>query len=277
VIQMLALDVDGTLAARGDEVTPATREALHEARDAGIEIVIATGRRYRTARRAVSSLGLPVPVVCLGGALIKDRDSRTLRAHVFGQADFRVVAQHLGDHGLALVAQRDSFEHGGADFIVDDSAPWSDAVERYVEGNARYCETFTSPVPREDVLVMGTFGEESALRAMQSALDAEHPDRFLSVLVPTPWESSFYLEVIPAHVSKWSALEELARRHDIAPEDICAVGDQLNDLPMVKHSGMGVAMGNGHDDLKEAADWVCGRHDEDGLVEVVEHILELRR
>jgi Cof subfamily protein (haloacid dehalogenase superfamily) len=279
LIQMLALDVDGTLAARGDEVSSATRQALHEASRAGVQIVIATGRRFRTAQRAVLSLGLPVPVICLGGALIKDHDKRTLRAHVFARPDFLIVAQHLHDHGLALVAQRDSHELGGADFIVDASTPWTDAVENYVAGNEAFCDFCPAPTdqPRDDVLVMGTFGEQPALRALQSALDAAHPDRFLTVLVPTPWEGSFYLEVIPAHVSKWAGLEDLARQREIAPERICAVGDQLNDLSMVEQSGLGIAMDNGHEELKKVADWVCGRHDEDGLVEVVAHILEVRR
>ncbi len=65
-IRLLALDVDGTLAARTDEITPRTRAALHRAWEAGIEIVIATGRRYRSTRRVITALGLPVRAVVLG-------------------------------------------------------------------------------------------------------------------------------------------------------------------------------------------------------------------
>ena len=83
MIRMLALDVDGTLAVRGDEVSSATRAALHRAASANVEIVIATGRRFRTARRVVEAVGLPTPVVCLGGALIKSGAFATLNACCF--------------------------------------------------------------------------------------------------------------------------------------------------------------------------------------------------
>ena len=91
--------------------------------------------------------------------------------------------------------------------------------------------------------------------------------------MPTPWDGSFYLEIIPGHVSKWTGLQELGDELGIAYDEICAVGDQRNDISMVTGSGLGIAMANAHEALKERADWICGRNDEDGLVEVVDHIL----
>ena len=74
-IQLLAVDLDGTLVTGKDEISATTRAALHRLRGAGVELAIATGRRYRKTQGAVGSLGLPVPVVCLGGALVKGNDS----------------------------------------------------------------------------------------------------------------------------------------------------------------------------------------------------------
>ena len=60
-IQLLAVDVDGTLVTTGDEISAPTRAALHRLRGAGVEVAIATGRRYRKAQGAIDALGFPVP------------------------------------------------------------------------------------------------------------------------------------------------------------------------------------------------------------------------
>jgi Cof subfamily protein (haloacid dehalogenase superfamily) len=278
VIQMLALDVDGTLAVRGDEVSPATRAALHRAAEAGVEVVIATGRRFRTAHRVVEAVGLSTPVVCLGGALIKDGDLTTLNAQGFAAADYAAVGEVLAKHGLTLIGQRDSHALGGCDFVVDASIDWNPQIEHYMAGNGDFSEKVTSPLesPRTDVLVVGTFGPEADLTATLALLNAQYPNRFETVIVPAGWSGAFYLEIIPAAVSKWAALLTLAEARDIESQSICAVGDQRNDLPMVKGAGVGVAMGNAHPDLKAAANWVCAANDRDGIVDVVDHILEGR-
>ena len=112
-IQLLAVDVDGTLVTSEDEISVATRAALHRVREAGVEVVIATGRRYRNTQGAIGALGLPVPSVCLGGALVKGGDGRTLHADVFEAEEFRAVASLFRDRGHAVLAQRDSHQDGG--------------------------------------------------------------------------------------------------------------------------------------------------------------------
>ena len=274
-IRMLALDVDGTLAARGDEVTPATRAAIHRVSGAGIEVVIATGRRFRSARRVIDRLGLEVATVCLGGALVKESDHRTLHRAPIEVSAIRTVIGVLRRAELSFVGQRDSHAHGGADFVVDRDAPLREPILRYVENNAAHAELRSglAEQPPDDVLVIGTFAELGALERVARQLDAELPGRFVSTIVPSPQSGVHYLEVVGAEVSKWSALERLARLRGVAPEAVCAVGDEVNDLSMIHGSGLGIAMANGHERVRAAADWVCGRHDEDGLVAVVEHIL----
>ena len=86
-------------------------------------------------------------------------------------------------------------------------------------------------------------------------------------------ERGCYLEVVPQHVSKWAGIQELASHAGVPHHAICAVGDERNDLSMIRGAALGVAMGNAHPEVQAAADWVTGRHDEDGLVAVVERIL----
>jgi Cof subfamily protein (haloacid dehalogenase superfamily) len=257
-IQLLAVDVDGTLVTSGDAISAPTRAALHRLRGAEVEVAIATGRRYRNAQRAIDALGLPVPSVCLGGALVKGEDGRTLHARAFDASQFRAVASLFREQGHTVVAQRDS--------------------QDYHERNQRFaeCAGNLADETRDDVLVIGAFGELAELRELERELHRVYPDAFTAHVMPGFFNEGHYCEVVPSHVSKWAGLERLADLLGISRSEICAVGDERNDLSMISAAGMGVAMGNACEELKQAADWVTGRHDEDGLVGVVERILEAK-
>jgi hypothetical protein len=81
-------------------------------------------------------------------------------------------------------------------------------------------------------------------------------------------------EIAPFGVSKWTGVSWLAEGLGIRPEEICAVGDDVNDIPMIRSAGLGVAMGNALDEVKAAADRVAPGHDQEGLVAVVDWLLE---
>jgi len=277
-IELLALDVDGTLAAARHAVSPATRGALARLVEAGVTVCIATGRRPRTTGYVVESLGFGVPVVCLGGALVKDHAGQRLHGEPIDRETLAAVAGMAREHGQAVVGQRDALASGGPDFLLDAGSAWNGATHTYFENNASYASRldFAAATPA-DVLMAGVFGPRPQLEALAAALHGRWPRRFLTSVVsqPNP-EWGEYCEIAPSHVSKWAGLQRLASHLGVEAAGICAVGDQVNDLPMIREAGMGIAMGNAVDEVKDAADWVCGRHDEDGLVEVVERILAER-
>ena len=274
-IRLLALDVDGTLAARGDEVTPATRAALRRAREAGVVVAIATGRRYRTTLRVVEALGLPVDVVCLGGALVKAGDGTTVHREQFDETDFAAIHGLARRRGQAVVCHRDSSEGDGPDFVIDGDVEWNTETRVYYQQNdgwgARRDGFGRESCP--DALAIGTFGAESEMRDLREEVESAHPEVFTPSLVPSHKNRAWYLELTPRDVSKWTGLRALAGRLGLSTDAICAVGDQMNDLPMLREAGMAVAMGNAVDDVKKTAHWVTGRCDRDGIVAVVERIL----
>ena len=104
-IKMLALDLDGTLAVNGHDVLPATRAALTDLHNDGVEVVIATGRRFRTTRFVMENLGFDVYAVCNGGALIKTPEMETLREAVFSAGQIASLAEIARCHGLSVFAQ----------------------------------------------------------------------------------------------------------------------------------------------------------------------------
>ena len=272
-IRLLAVDIDGTLVTDGDAVSPATRAALHLAAER-FALVLATGRRYRTTRQVMSVLDLALPAVCLGGALTKSASGRTLHASQFAAEDIGGLLELAHRRGLALVLQRDAHALGGADFIVDASLAWNPATQHYVNAGlaAGRPDADIGGSCFEDILVVGCFAERKPLAALEDDI-AGLPKAYETVLVPSQKTPGWYLEVIPGGVSKWAALQRYARAIDIPEDAVCAVGDALNDLPMIRGAGFGVAMGNAHPTVKAAAAWTTGRNDEDGLVTLIDRLM----
>jgi hydroxymethylpyrimidine pyrophosphatase-like HAD family hydrolase len=89
----------------------------------------------------------------------------------------------------------------------------------------------------------------------------------------SPRYAGFMCEIAPFGVSKWTGVYRLAEEWGIRPDEICAVGDDVNDIPMIQAAGLGIAMSNALDEVKAAADRIAPTNDEDGLVQVVDWLL----
>ena len=281
-IRLLAVDIDGTLLTDSDRVSPTTRKALRRANDS-VLLVLATGRRYRTTRRAMDDLGLELPVVCLGGALTKDASGATVESTPFLREDLSPLLDLARRHGQSLIFQRDSHALGGPDFIVDACPSWNEMTAAYVRlgGDRSQAVKDRQVLVGDDVLVVGCFGDEGPLAKFERDVQAPgptffegaEPRGFETVLVPSKKTPGWYLEIIVKGVSKWAALERLASQHGIPSHAVCAVGDALNDLPMIRGAGWGVAMGNADPAVKAAANWTTAGNNDDGVAVLVERLL----
>ena len=98
--------------------------------------------------------------------------------------------------------------------------------------------------------------------------------RLHAQVLHSPRYTGFILELSPAGVTKWSGVRHVAEGWGIAESEICAVGDDVNDIPMIRAAGLGIAMGNAQPAVKAAADRIAPTHDADGLAQVVEWLLE---
>lgn len=276
-IALLAIDVDGTLVRGDDVVTARTRTALRRAVDAGLALVLATGRRYRTTRRVLAALDLRLPVICLGGALSKGASGETLQARPLAAEAVRELQARARRDGVALVFQYDAGPRE-PDFVVDAACAWNAATRRYVELGGAHCQASDAPagVAGGGVLAVGCFGPEQALAAFQNGFAELREAVVESVLVRSQKTPDWYLEITAPGVNKWTALRCLAAEAGIVEAAVCAVGDAGNDLPMIRAAGLGVAVANATPRLKAAAVWITGANHEDGVATLVETLLEER-
>jgi 5-amino-6-(5-phospho-D-ribitylamino)uracil phosphatase len=116
-------------------------------------------------------------------------------------------------------------------------------------------------------------GSQPAMLDLEAALRETWPGRLSLHVIRSPRYRDWMCEIAPAGVTKWTGVVGVATRLGIEPEAICAVGDDVNDLPMIRGAGLGIAMGNATADVLSAADIVVDTHDAGGITEVADRLL----
>ena len=274
--RLLAIDVDGTLVNSSDDLTAATRAALRRTIAAGIHVVLATGRRYSHTLHLVEPLGISVPLITASGALVKDAaDHRTLYKTEFDASLLREVLAVLDRAGCDPLLNGDTFAEG-FDFYQPAAPRENRFLAEYLALNPGcgrvWPDFFASPPPGIFAgFVMGTRDE---MLTVQRLLHTSLTRPITTHVLRSPRYRGFMCELAPAGVTKWSAVRHLASLWGIADGEICAVGDNVNDIPMIRSAGLGVAMGNAVPEVIAAADRIAPTHDNDGLVEVVAWLFE---
>ncbi len=245
--RLLALDVDGTLLDRSSVLRPSTAAAVARAAEAGIRPVLCTGRRYRRALPVAQQLGLMAPLVCNSGALVKDPNGhRTL-----WRADFEppLLAELLArfqaiDQPVISFTDRDP---SGFDFIIDAYPTGRALFDEYVEMNRPHAEIdpdWRSRPDRTGHFHLCAVGPRPEMLDVELAVRAALPGRVRTFVQKSPRYTGWMCEVLHQEASKWSAVRHLAERWGVDPSEICAVGDDMNDIPMLEGAGLGVAMGH---------------------------------
>ncbi len=272
--RILALDLDGTLLGPDGTLRPRTAAAVARAARAGIRPVLCTGRRYRRARPITEMLGLDAPIVCNSGAIVKDPAThRTLWRADFDPelaAEVRALF-HAHDQPAVVFTDRTPAE---ADFRVPAFPTGRAHFDDYVGQNHPHAEVDPAWVSAGEawfhVCAVGPYEE---MLAFERTVHERIGGRIQTFVLRMSRYLGTMCEILRVDASKWSALLHLAELWGVGPEEICAVGDDANDIPMIRHAGLGVAMGHAHADVRTAADIVTGRYDEDGVAMLVDEVL----
>ena len=278
--QILALDVDGTLLDADGMLRLSTAGAVNRAAEAGIRPVLCTGRRYRRALPIAQQLGIDTPLVCNSGSLIKDPKShRTL-----WRADFdRGLAGRVFDLFREYEQPSVVFTDRGldeADFVVEKYPTGKNHFDDYVGQNYAHADirgteawstkAETALAPLFHVCAIGSRGE--MLRLAEVAHE-RLPDRIQTFVQRSPRYLGTMCELLRQDANKWTAILHLAGLWGVLPSAICAVGDDVNDISMIKNAGLGVAMGHARHEVRSAADLITGDQEQDGVAMLIDQVL----
>ena len=262
-IKLIITDIDGTLAARGQEVSPRTSEALRRAVDRGVMVTIATGRTRKSAQKFLDCTSPDAPVIFANGALVETAETgRLLYKRFLKEETVRAVWKRGQLYGSVPVAWTD-----GALYI---EAAGRD-LRQYQKLTMTLAQFVTDPeiFARDDVIKMLWTDNDPARIA--SALEMLSADP----IADANWFTSdpHFIEFVHREVDKGTGLRWLAESYGFVPEEIMAVGDEMNDIPMLEFAGLAVAMDNALAPVKQAADTVTASCEEDGLAQAVERFV----
>jgi Cof subfamily protein (haloacid dehalogenase superfamily) len=273
-IRLLALDLDGTALDPYGDLTASVHDAVARVRRRGLRVVLCTGRRYRTALPMAHALELEDPLVVNNGVLVKEIASGATLQHDFLPGDvFDEVLALLREIGPPLIYV-DRY-HDGTDILTERVAEAHPFQREYLEDNTEFCrvvQDLSVERPKE-VIMVSSMAEASQLCALRERAQALLGRRVYTHSLMNKNYRGHILEFLSPSSGKWPALRALAASFGIEPAEIAAVGDDANDAEMVAGAGLGIAMGNAIDAVKEAADLVVRSNAEGGATEAIDRVL----
>lgn len=278
--KLLAVDVDGTLLGPEHRLSDAHATAVRRAKRAGLAVCLCTGRSVTETRgvwQACGFEGKADPMICITGALVCEGDTaRTLHIEPMSRAAALLGGQVIGRSGRSAVAVVDGWRWGFDYYFIEggDAALvrrcWLDRHACRV----RVVRGLEEPAELPEILRLTAVDGGDGAAGLEADLGARADGHFQFRRIHAPNLGVDLVECFAPSVSKWAGIRYVAQGLRIARRDIVAVGDDVNDLSMLAKAGLGVAMGNAREPVKQAADLVIGRHDEDGLAAFVERLLE---
>lgn len=286
---LLAIDLDGTFLGPRGEVSAANLAAVHRARAAGMRVVVCTGRGLVECKHITAMIEQTDPVVVAGGAIIACPVTKAT-LHRFGMGR-EVVSHAVGvvlESNHAALVLKDPLA-AGYDYLIvrgerniqlDPVTTWWFKHMNVRTREIRHLDEDEHP---EHTVRVGACGRSTLMAGVKAKLHERYADEVLihhfhAVVAPDSVskdgdELLHVLEAFDKHANKWSAISRLARQWGIEQSRIAAVGDEINDVGMIKNAGLGIAMGNAIPQVREVAKVSTKRNTEDGVAHAVEQIL----
>lgn len=264
-IKLVAIDLDGTLLNSEGNLTDSQISACRSASER-VYVVVATGRRPRTARKLVADLDFPFYLITYSGGQIEFMpETRVLNRSFIEQNDVECAVEAYLTHDLSVVLFTEESDEG--DITVVRGSSSDEYFEGYLAKNRTdiRCEIQAgSPLPHK-VHFMTSVGNPDRLAIVEHHLKLFHPHRFNTHLIRNITLPGAALDLLPISVSKSSALQHLTAMLGIEMDSVAAIGDDVNDIDMMACAGLAIAMANARQEVKEIADYITKSNEQDGV------------
>ncbi|MFI3285356.1 MAG: Cof-type HAD-IIB family hydrolase [Rikenellaceae bacterium] len=264
--KFLVLDLDGTLTNSQKEITQHTLQVLLQAQSEGIKLVLASGR----PTYGITPLAEELQMNHFGGYILSFNGGK-----IIDTSTMEVLYQQILPHSIIATLHQAALKAGATILSYrNENIITEEPSNRYVQHEAfltkmatMQVDNFTEAIdfsPNKCLIV----GEEQQLIPLAEELNEQFSDT-LSAYRSEP----FFLEVVPKGIDKALSLKRLLEHENGTTDQMIAVGDGFNDLSMIQLAGLGVAMANAQEVVKQAADYITLSNDEDGVAAVVEKLL----
>ncbi|MEG7283896.1 Cof-type HAD-IIB family hydrolase [Bacillus sp. 0909A] len=237
-IKLIAIDMDGTLLNEEQLISDENRKAIREAEDKGVYVVISTGRTLMTCRELAESLELSSFLITANGSEIWDSNFHLVERKLLHTDHIKMMWDLRNKHNTNF---------------------WASTVNKVWRGE------FPENITDHEWLKFGFDIEDDDIR--NEVLAELRKNKELEITNSSPTN----IEVNALGINKAAALAKVSEKLGFTMEHVMAMGDSLNDIAMIKEAGLGVAMGNAQDIVKETADWITDTNIEDGVAKAIRH------
>lgn len=270
MIRLIACDLDETLLDVNKNIPKANLEAIHTAKAQGIYFVCASGRGYTSMDAILKQLDSyqkenEYTISNNGGIIVENKDFKHICFHHFSfdLANTLFMYGMTQDVCVEVFTDQDVY----AFHLNDDEKKWL----MMFKSDAIICEGDNIDFLKDEPIVKILF-EKQNMQALRSI--AEDMSSLLENRVSHSFSSNRYLELNPIGVDKGTALKQLVDYLHIPIEETMAIGDNDNDISMLKAAGISVAVANASDHVKEIVDYVCEKdHNEGAVSEAIHHYI----
>lgn len=258
MIKMVATDIDGTIAKWDTSITENVKNCIKTLCQQGIKVVLVTGRMHCAATHIADTLGLDTPIVSYQGGLIKTRSGETLYQQNLSTDYANKIIKWAKNNNIHInLYLNDKL------YVEQDN----DFVRKYTDGkfvSYTVCPFSTLKIDNVNKILAIDYNDADRVTGWVAELHRDFPD--LYVVKSTP----YFCEIGNPHATKSAGVDFLAKLWGIKKDEILTIGDQDNDIELLKAGGIAVAMGNATEELKKYASFITDTVENDGFAKAMD-------
>lgn len=267
--RLLVVDIDGTLLDTNGILSPENRDAIKRAIDAGLSVSVSTGRSITSARHVIDDLSLQNyhHIFYDGAAMLRIHDTTPVyTAHLKPEIIKRMI-EFADSRSMDL-------ELASSHKLFFQRETWRSEMKRELFSNVVAIDELEGIWEREKILracILARDSDDDS--AVEEFIDCFSQDMQFTRSRTPQVPGVVFVNMVASGISKGWALKYLADLMNITAGDIVSVGDGVNDIPMLLDAGLGIAMGNAPENVKQAADVITLPVEENGLAAAIEKYL----
>ncbi|MEK4244798.1 Cof-type HAD-IIB family hydrolase [Psychrobacillus sp. FSL K6-2684] len=264
---LIVLDLDGTLLTDEKVISENTKTTLLKAKSEGHEVMIATGRPFRSSEMYYRELGLTTPIVNFNGAFIHHPNNRSWDM-IHKPISLNVVKE------VVEAVQSYSIKNMLAEVLDDVYLHYHDEqmLSAFALGNPQITTGDLRTFLKADPTSLLIHADENSVDLVRKHLRDVHAEVIDHRRWGAPWD---VIEIVRHGLNKAVGLDHVSKYLNIPKDRIIAFGDEDNDLEMIEYAGVGVAMGNAISPLQNIANEITSTNNEDGIAEFLKERLKL--
>ena len=286
--KLAAIDLDGTMLNQYGVVTPKTKEAIQEAQQHGIEVIIASGRPIDSIKTIAKEIKSENYFIAGNGAIIYDiKNDEIIYGNTLKKQKALEIIKICEENSIYynLYTEKEiiakSLQYNTLYYYKENLNKTEEEKTHIhmVENIYDYIANRDEKIVKIMICDSHQMVFNSIMRKFKEIEDIEvlevsHMSRKIikqgTDEIPLEY---FYTEVSAKNVDKWNAIEFLKEKMNIKTEEIVAIGDNVNDKKMIKNAGLGIAMGQSHPVVKEVANYITTSNTEDGVASALNSII----